>query len=160
LSSAPFFRVESLYRGDYTTRLFVKKGVSVDFSMISAFGAARIIVTRPIQEGQRNMNEKMVVFVSCAGKEQAEKIAAAVVEERLAACVNVLPGVRSCYVWEGKVQWEDEVLLLMKTTREAFAGLEKRVLELHTYEVPEIVGVRIDAGTEKYLNWVGENTVS
>lgn len=103
------------------------------------------------------MNEKLVVFVSCSGKEQAEKIAGALVEERLAACVNVLPGVRSCYVWEGRVNWEDEVLLVIKTTAAGFGKLEKRVLELHTYEVPEIVGVKIEAGSEKYLKWVGES---
>lgn len=102
------------------------------------------------------MSEKLVVFVSCAGKEQAEKIAGIVVEERLAACVNVVAGVRSCYVWEGKVTWEEEVLLIVKTTAAAFEELEKRVLELHTYEVPEIVGVRIEAGSEKYLRWMGE----
>ena len=103
------------------------------------------------------MSEKLMVFVSCAGKEQAEKIAGAVVAERLAACVNVLPVVRSCYVWEGKVTWEDEVLLVMKTTADVFAGLEKRVLELHTYEVPEIVGVKIEAGNEKYLRWLKDS---
>jgi uncharacterized protein involved in tolerance to divalent cations len=103
------------------------------------------------------MSEKLVVFVSCAGKEQAERIAGALVEEKLAACVNVVTGVRSCYVWEGKVNWEDEVLLFVKTTRGAFSALEKRVLELHTYEVPEIVGVRIETGSERYLRWVGES---
>jgi uncharacterized protein involved in tolerance to divalent cations len=102
------------------------------------------------------VNEKLVVFVSCAGKEQAEKIAGAVVEERLAACVNVVPGVRSCYVWEAKVTWEEEVLLVIKTTAAAFGALERRVLELHSYAVPEIVGVRIEAGEEKYLKWVEE----
>jgi len=106
------------------------------------------------------MTETLVVFVSCEGKQQAEKIAGVVVEERLAACVNVLPGVRSCYVWEGKLTWAEEVLLLVKTTRAGFLGLEKRVRELHTYEVPEIVGVRIEAGEEKYLRWVGESVGS
>jgi periplasmic divalent cation tolerance protein len=95
--------------------------------------------------------------VSCAGKEQAEKIASSIVEERLAACVNVLPGVRSCYVWEGKVNWEDEVLLVIKTTRDTFRALERRVTALHTYELPEIVGVKIEAGSEKYLKWVGDS---
>jgi periplasmic divalent cation tolerance protein len=101
-----------------------------------------------------------MVFVSCGGREQAENIAGVLVEERLAACVNVVAGVRSCYVWEGKVCWEDEVLLFVKTTRDAFSALEKRVRELHTYEVPEIVGVRIEAGSEKYLRWVGESVDS
>ena len=103
------------------------------------------------------MSEKLVVFVSCSGKEQAEKIAGAVVEARLAACVNVLPGVRSCYVWEGKLKWEDEVLLVIKTTRDSFRGLERRVGELHTYEVPEIIATKVEMGSEKYLKWVGDS---
>jgi uncharacterized protein involved in tolerance to divalent cations len=103
------------------------------------------------------MSEKMVVFVSCPGKELGERIAGLVVEERLAACVNVLPSVRSCYVWEGKLTWEDEVLLVIKTTRDSFRGLERRVLELHTYELPEIVGVKIEMGSEKYMKWMGDS---
>jgi len=106
------------------------------------------------------VSEKLVVFVSCAGREQAEKIAGAVVEERLAACVNVLEGVRSCYMWEGKVTWAEEVLLVVKTTAAAFGGLERRVLELHSYDVPEIVGVRIEVGEAKYLKWMGESVGS
>jgi periplasmic divalent cation tolerance protein len=85
----------------------------------------------------------------------SEKLVA--VEERLAACVNVLPGVRSCYVWEGQVKWEDEVVLLIKTTRDTFRALQKRVMELHTYEVPEIVAVKIEMGAEKYLKWMGDS---
>ena len=103
------------------------------------------------------MTDKLVVFVSCESKEQAEKIAAAVVQERLAACVNVMPAMRSCYVWEEKLTWADEVMLVIKTTGEAFAALEKRVLQLHTYEVPEIVGVKIEAGLNTYLKWVEES---
>ena len=105
------------------------------------------------------MNEKLVVFVSCDGKEQAERIAGAVVEERLAACVNVLPGVRSCYMWEGKRTWSEEVLLVMKTTAEVFGALEKRVLALHSYEIPEIVGLGIEAGSERYLQWVRDAVI-
>ena len=103
------------------------------------------------------MSEKLVVFVSCAGKEQAEKMAGTLVEERLAACINVLPGVRSCYVWEGKLTWVDEALLVIKTTRDTFRALERRVGELHTYEVPEIIGTKIEMGSEKYLKWVGDS---
>src|SRR6185436_15752763 len=87
------------------------------------------------------MTDKLMVFVSCAGKEQAEKIAAAVVTERLAACVNVIPGMWSCYVWEEKLTWSDEVLLIAKTTSDVFPKLEQRVHELHSYEIPEIVAV-------------------
>ena len=100
------------------------------------------------------MNEFLIVFVTCEGREQSERIAEAVVEEGLAACVNVVPGVRSCYVWEGKRTWSEEVLLVMKTTRAGFEKLEKRVRELHSYEVPEIVGVGVEMGFAKYLEWV------
>ena len=100
------------------------------------------------------MSEFLIVFVTCEGREQAERIAEAVVEERLAACVNVVAGVRSCYVWEGKRNWSDEVLLVMKTTRAGFQRLETRVRELHSYEVPEFVGVGVEAGFGKYLEWV------
>jgi periplasmic divalent cation tolerance protein len=103
------------------------------------------------------MTDKLMVFVSCAGKEQAEKIAAAVVTERLAACVNMIPGMWSCYVWEGKLTWADEVLLVAKTTSEQLDKLEKRVLELHSYEIPEIVAVPIEAGLKSYLKWVNES---
>jgi periplasmic divalent cation tolerance protein len=100
------------------------------------------------------MNEFLIVFVTCEGREQADAVAEKVVSEGLAACVNVVPGVRSCYVWEGKQMWSDEVLLLIKTTRAGFDRLEKRVRELHSYEVPEVVGVGVEAGFGKYLDWV------
>lgn len=100
------------------------------------------------------MSEFLIVFVTAEGGDQAARLAEKVVEERLAACVNIVPGVRSCYVWEGKLTWSEEVLLVMKTTREGFGGLEKRVKELHSYEVPEILGVGVEEGLEKYLEWV------
>ena len=100
------------------------------------------------------MTELIIVFVTCDGREQAEEIAGKVVGERLAACVNVVPGVRSCYVWEGKLTWSEEVLLVMKTTRDGFRRLESRVKELHSYEVPEIVGMGVEVVLEKYVVWV------
>ena len=100
------------------------------------------------------MSEFLIVFVTCETREQAEGIAETVVGEGVAACVNVVPGIRSCYVWEGKKMWSEEVLLLMKTTGAGFERLEKRVRELHSYEVPEIVAVGVEAGFGKYLEWV------
>jgi len=102
------------------------------------------------------MSDKIIVFVTCESKEQAETIAQAVVSEKLAACVNVLPGIRSCYVWEGKLTWSDELLLLIKTTRGRFEQLKGRIRELHSYAVPEIVGVTIDEAFDKYLDWIDE----
>jgi len=95
-----------------------------------------------------------MVFVTCGGREEAERIATGVVTEKLAACVNVVPAVRSCYVWEGKLNWSEEVLLIVKTTRERYGELEARIRELHSYDVPEIVAVSVEMGSEKYLRWV------
>src|SRR5690242_20611908 len=100
------------------------------------------------------MTDKLIVFVTCENRPQAERIAQTVVERKLAACVNVLPGVRSCYVWEGKLTWSEEVLLLIKTTRGKFDQLQHRIKELHSYEVPEIVSVSIEDGFDKYIEWI------
>jgi periplasmic divalent cation tolerance protein len=101
-----------------------------------------------------DMTDKIIVFVTCESREQAENIAQSVVTDKLAACVNVLPGIRSCYIWEGKLTWSDEVLLLIKTTRGRFDQLQDRVKELHSYSLPEIVGVTIDAAFDKYIAWI------
>src|SRR5215475_14024170 len=100
------------------------------------------------------MTDKIIVFVTCESKEQGETIAQAVVSEKLAACVNVVPGIRSCYVWEGKLTWSAELLLLIKTTRGRFGQLQDRVKALHSYSVPEIVGVTIDDAFDKYIAWI------
>ena len=100
------------------------------------------------------MTDNLIVFVTCQSRVQAERIAQAVVEEKLAACVNVLPEIRSCYVWEGKLNWSDELLLFIKTTRGRFGQLRERILELHSYEVPEIVAVPIEEGLKPYLDWI------
>src|SRR5437667_11581770 len=100
------------------------------------------------------MMEKLIVFVTCGSREEGEGIARAVVEEKLAACVNVVPGVRSCYVWEGKLTWAEEVMLLVKTTESRYEELQARIRELHSYEVPEIIAVPIQIGFDKYLQWI------
>src|SRR5215831_13507794 len=103
------------------------------------------------------MTDKIIVFVTCESKEQAEIIAETVVGEKLAACVNVLLGIRSCYVWEGKLTWSNEVLLLIKTTRGRFGQLQDRIKALHSYSLPEIVGVTIDEAFDKYVEWIDES---
>ena len=100
------------------------------------------------------MTDKIIVFVTCESREQAETIAQSVVSEKLAACVNVLPAIRSCYVWERKLTWSDEVLLVIKTTRGRFDQLQERIKTLHSYSVPEIVGVTIDAAFDRYAEWI------
>jgi periplasmic divalent cation tolerance protein len=79
------------------------------------------------------------------------------VEEHLAACVNVLPGARSIFFWEGRVQEADEALLVIKTRRARYQDLERRILELHSYSVPEVLALSIDMGTPPYTAWLRES---
>ena len=103
------------------------------------------------------MTDKVIVFVTCESREEAERIAQALVSDKLAACVNIVPGVRSCYMWEGKLTWSDEVLCLIKTTRGRFDQLQNRVKALHSYSVPEIVSVTIEDAFRKYLEWIDQS---
>jgi len=99
-----------------------------------------------------------VALVTCATLEEARKIARAVLEKHLAACVNVLThAVESFYVWEGKQENGSEYLLMMKTSEERVVELQKEVLALHSYETPEFIVLPIVGGSEEYLKWVGES---
>jgi periplasmic divalent cation tolerance protein len=99
----------------------------------------------------------VIVFCTCNNEQEALNLANAVVEKRLAACVNVLPPIQSIYRWEGKVQIGSEYLLLIKTTDERFGALRDAITEIHSYEVPEVVAVKVFDGTEKYLAWIRES---
>jgi len=98
-----------------------------------------------------------VTFVSCGDVRQARAIARALVEERLAACVNVLPGATSVYRWQGKVEESREVLLLIKSTTARARRLEARVKALHAYELPEVLTLKVAGGSAAYLRWLREN---
>jgi periplasmic divalent cation tolerance protein len=100
----------------------------------------------------------LVVFSTFPDSDTAQRIAHALVEAQLVACVNLVPGVRSIYRWEGNVESAEEVLGVMKTTGEAFAALEAKIRELHPYEVPEIVAMPVERVEAKYAQWVGEMT--
>lgn len=103
------------------------------------------------------MTDKCVVLVTCANSAEAKRIARFVVEERLAACVNVLPGaVRSIYRWKRKVESAREKLLIIKTSRKRLAKLQAAVMRLHSYDVPEFIVLPIVAGSRAYLAWLGE----
>ena len=97
------------------------------------------------------------VYMTASSAEEAERIAVALVGERLAACVNILGGIRSVYRWQGQVERQSEILLLAKTTAGKFADLEREVRALHSYETPEIVAVPIVAGSTPYLTWLAES---
>jgi len=99
-----------------------------------------------------------VVLITAPDAAAAENLARALVEERLAACVNVLPGVRSFYRWEGSVQDDAELLLVAKTRAERVGALAARVNELHPYDLPEILELPATGGSKAYLDWVRTET--
>ncbi len=103
--------------------------------------------------------EYAVVFITAPDEEEAARIARTIVEERLAGCVNIVKGIRSIYRWEGKVEDEHEVLMIVKTKRDLFNALEKRVKELHSYSVPEIISLPLVEGSEEYLSWLNNELI-
>lgn len=104
------------------------------------------------------MREYIVVLITAPNEEEAAKIAKELVGARLAACVNIIRGLRSIYRWQGKIEDESEVLMVAKTRRELFEGLQKKVKELHGYSVPEIIALPVVTGSEDYLGWLSEET--
>lgn len=103
------------------------------------------------------VTENMVAFVTCGSRDEAHKIAEALIGERLAACVNVLPQVESCYRWKGKVHWDPECLLMIKTTAERVDKVRERVIAEHSYDLPEFIAFRIDDGSFPYLQWIQDS---
>ena len=104
------------------------------------------------------MTEKIAVLVTCGSVEEARKIGHAIVEERLAACVNVVQApVESIYRWKGRVDSATEFLMIIKTSRERFSALEQRIKELHSYEIPEIIALPIEKGSHDYLAWLTDS---
>jgi periplasmic divalent cation tolerance protein len=99
-----------------------------------------------------------ITFTTCKDRREAETIARALVQEKLAACVNILPGVASIYTWKGKVEEGVEVLLLIKSRSSLWKKVTARVKQLHSYSVPEVVTIPIAAGNPDYLRWIREST--
>jgi periplasmic divalent cation tolerance protein len=102
--------------------------------------------------------QSLVVLVTTASEEEAARIGQALVEEKLAACVNILGNVRSIFTWEGEVQSEAEALMVVKTGEHLFEALADRVRELHSYAVPEVIALPIRLGLREYLKWMKEVT--
>ena len=105
------------------------------------------------------MTDFIVVYVTASSREEAQRIADALVEERLAACANIVPGIASVYRWKGEICCDDETLLIVKSRSALFERLCARVKEVHSYEVPEVIGLPIVVGSSDYLSWLkGETT--
>ncbi len=103
------------------------------------------------------MTDKRIVLTTCGSQEEAEKIARNLVENRLAACVNIIPQIRSIYRWEGKVESTQEWLLVVKTTAEKFVQVRDAIRGLHSYELPECIAIPVEDGSAAYLQWIDEN---
>jgi periplasmic divalent cation tolerance protein len=98
-----------------------------------------------------------IVLVTCASIEEARRIGRSAVEKKLAACANIVARVESIYRWKGKVERAREALVVIKTTAKRLRQLEREVKRVHSYEVPEFVVLPIVAGSQEYLNWIGQN---
>ncbi len=103
------------------------------------------------------MTDKILVISTCAAEADAERLARALLDARLAACVNVVPGVRSFYRWKGEIESAVEFLLIIKTSRDLFPALRAEIEKLHPYEVPELLALPVLAGAENYLSWLESN---
>jgi periplasmic divalent cation tolerance protein len=101
---------------------------------------------------------EIVVLITASSEDEAAKIARTLVGARLAGCVNIIKNIRSIYSWQGKIQDDPEVLMIVKTQKTLFDALMKKVKELHSYTVPEIIALPIIEGSEDYLNWLREVT--
>lgn len=103
--------------------------------------------------------EPLLIITNCPDEEVANAIALALVEEKLAACVNLLPRVQSVYRWQGEVESASEIPLLIKSTAACYEAIENRIRALHPYEIPEIIAVPISRGLPNYLNWLAGETL-
>jgi periplasmic divalent cation tolerance protein len=104
------------------------------------------------------MTDKRIVLSTARSADEGRKIAHHLIERRLAACVNIVPKIESIYYWQEKVESSEEYLLLIKTTAEKFSAVRDAIRELHSYELPECIAIRIEDGSAEYLEWV-ENSI-
>lgn len=100
------------------------------------------------------MTEKILVFSNCGSEEEARRVARALVEARVAACVNIVPGIQSIYHWQGAIQEDSEWMLVIKSTRSLFDSLAAELRKIHSYQVPEVLAIPVIAGDQNYLDWM------
>ena len=111
-----------------------------------------------VSESQFKEVKPILILSTCPDSAVAEQIAKELVASQYAACVNIVSGLRSCFRWRNKIEFEDELLLLIKTTSVNYLAVEKSIKSLHPYELPEIIAISIKAGLADYLRWIEGNT--
>lgn len=105
------------------------------------------------------MNKKfLIVFITCKSRKEARRIVISLLKKNLIACANIAGPIESIFRWKGRIEKANEVMAYIKTKRGNFAGIEKEVKRLHSYEVPEIIAIPIVAGSKDYLKWIDTNT--
>ena len=100
------------------------------------------------------MTEKILVLSKCGSEEEARRVARALVEARVAACVNIVPGIQSAYHWQGAIQEDSEWMLIIKSTRALFDSLAAELRRIHSYQVPEVLAIPVVDGDQDYLAWI------
>jgi periplasmic divalent cation tolerance protein len=130
---------------------FLLGGVNTVKRMIMSSAAGSVNVTDDYQPGTHSF-----AFVTAPNEEVAKKIARGLVESKLAACVNVIPKITSIYEWQGKIEEDTEVMMMIKTRTSRLEDLTKYVKDNHPYDVPEVISSKIDQGNPAYLKWIGD----
>ena len=102
------------------------------------------------------MNEHCIIYITAGSKEEADKLSRGLVEEKLAFCVNAVPGIQSTYQWEGKIHVDDEILLIVKTRQDRYEALERWVKQNHSYDIPEIISLPIQKGLPEYVQAIDD----
>jgi periplasmic divalent cation tolerance protein len=112
-------------------------------------------LSKPVERG--TVTDKVVVFVTTASRDEGRKIARHLVENRLAACVNITQSIQSVYRWEGKMAEDEEFLLIIKSVKELFPEIRTEISKLHSYQTPEIICLPVVEGSPNYLQWISES---
>lgn len=107
---------------------------------------------------KKQVGQVLVILVTAVNQEEARKIGKGMVDAKLAACANIIPGIQSIYRWKGKVVKAQEVLIILKSTRLRYRALEKAIKAMHTYETPEIIALPVKEGLDRYIGWVRSET--
>ena len=106
------------------------------------------------------MTDKLLILTTAASDSEAKKIATALVERRLAACVNIVPKIQSVYRWQDKVEVAEEFLLIIKTLKAQQGQVQSAIRELHSYELPECIAIAVESGSNEYLRWIADSVES
>ena len=106
-----------------------------------------------------NHEDKIVIFVTASSQNEAYNLGKKLIEERLAACCNIIPGIQSIYWWDGKVTEDPEILLMIKTKKEAEQKIFETIKSLHSYDLPEMISFPIQGGYQQYLDWIDKNVI-